>query len=133
MPDVEVEGKGYQGSPQWQWSEDFVSLYRKLVPNQRWAVTVMGLQDDFNYGAYTSQGASIWPQSYGATYDTTFDPQVIVDRVVSNGVDARLVNPVLAPNESGAGLDYYASYALDDFQGTFPQFVPPQEEDGEDT
>jgi len=122
VPDVEIEGKGYSGSAQWQWSDDFVSLYRKLVPNQRWAVTPMGNQDDFNYAAYTSRGASVWPQAYGATYDTKFDPQAIRDRVVANGVDPRLVNPILAPGQSAEGLRNFASYALDDFQGEFPQF-----------
>jgi NlpC/P60 family len=122
VPDVEIEGKGYLGSPQWQWSEDFVSLYRKLVPNQRWAVTPMGNQDDFNYAAYTSRGASVWPQTYGATYDTKFDPQAMIDVVVRNGVDPRLVNPILAPGQSAEGLRNFASYALDDFQGKFPPF-----------
>jgi hypothetical protein len=122
VPDVEVEGKGYQGSPQWQWSEDFVSLYRKLVPNQRWAaVTPMGNQDDFDYAAYTSRGASVWPQTYGATDDVKFDPQAMIDVVVRNGVDPRLVNPIVAPGQSAEGLRNFASY-LDDFQGTFPQF-----------
>jgi hypothetical protein len=124
VPDVEVEGKGAPGSPQWEWSETFASLYRKLVPNQTWAVTVMPLQDDFNYGAYTGRGAGVWPQAYGATYATTFDPQEVVKRVVANGVDPRFVNPVLAPNQPGTGLRHYASYALDDFGGQYPAFTP---------
>ena len=133
VPDVEREGKGWAGSPEWTWSEQFAEFYRRLVPDQMWAVTVMPNQSDFNYGAYTSRGAQVWPQAYGATYDTTFDPRAVVEWVARNGVDPRLINPVLAPNQSGAGLDNYASYALEDFQGTFPPFVPPQEEAGEDT
>jgi NlpC/P60 family len=125
VPDVEIEGKGLPGSPQWQWSEQFANLYRRLVPNQTWAVTVTPYQDDFNYGAYTSRDAQVWPQTYGATYDTTFDPQSVVDRVAKNGVDPRLINPVLAPNQSGDGLGHYASYALDDFGGKLPPFSPP--------
>ena len=131
VPDVEAEGKGLPGSPEWDWSEVFASLYRRLVPDQTWAVTVMPNQDDFNYGAYTSREAQVWPQTYGATYETTFDPRAVVERVASNGVDPRLINPVLAPNQSGDGLGNYASYALEDFQGMFPQFVPPREEAGE--
>ena len=124
VPDVEFEGKGYPGSPEWSYSEDFAKVYRQLVPNQRWAVTVMPNQDDFNYGAYSSRGAQVWPQTYGATYETTFDPKSVVDRVAANGVDPRLINPVLAPNQSGGGLGNYASYALDDFNGRFPPFRP---------
>lgn len=124
VPDVEFEGKGVPGTPEWQYSEEFANLYRQLVPNQRWAVTVMPNQDDFNYSAYTSRGAQVWPQAYGATYETTFDPKSVVDRVAANGVDPRLINPVLAPNQAGEGLANYASYALEDFEGKFPGFVP---------
>ena len=131
VPDVESEGKGVPGSPEWEWSEVFAGLYRRLVPNRTWAVTVMPNQDDFNYQAYTSREAQVWPQTYGQTYETTFDPRTVVERVASNGVDPRLINPVLAPNQSGVGLSSYASYALEDFQGTFPPFVPMQEEAGE--
>jgi hypothetical protein len=131
VPDVEIEGKGVPGSPEWEWSEVFAGLYRRLVPNRTWAVTVMPNQDDFNYQAYTSREAQVWPQTYGQTYETTFDPRAVVERVASNGVDPRLINPVLAPNQSGIGLASYASYALEDFQGTFPPFVPQQEEAGE--
>ena len=122
VPDVEIEGKGYPGTPQWSYSDEFARIYRRLVPDQKWAVTVIPNQDDFNYGAYTSRGAEVWPQTYGATYDTTFDPKSVVDRVAANGVDPRLINPVLAPNQSGDGLHHFASYALDDFQGKFPPF-----------
>ena len=123
VPDVEIEGKGYPGSPGWDYSEQFAKLYRQLAPNQRWAVTVMGYQDDFDYGAYVQRGASVWPQSYGATYETTYDPKSVVDWVVRNGVDPRLVNPVLAPNQSGDDVSGYASYALEDFNGKFPSYT----------
>jgi cell wall-associated NlpC family hydrolase len=123
VPDVEFEGKGPPGSPQWEWSEKFAKLYHKLEPDQTWAVTVMPFQEPCNYGAFTHRGAGVWPQTYGETYDTTFDPQAVIQRLIVNGVDPDVINPVLAPNQSGAGLSHYASYALDDFGGNYPAYV----------
>ena len=142
VADIESEGKGYQGSEGWNYNERFAAAYQKLIPNTPWAVTMMPMQDDFNYKAYSSRGAQIWPQAYGGGSSGTeskFDPEATVQRVVKNGVDPSLVRPVLAP---GQNHPKGVMYTLDDIYAkgagypkvgepvmpevpTVPQSVPP--------
>jgi hypothetical protein len=115
--DIEAIGKGYQGSPGWRWSDEMMNTLSRLQPNPPpLAVTVEPLQDDFNYAAYTSRDAEVWPQAYLGDM-TPRDPQEVIDRVVANGVPADRVVPVLGPNQ----LDNYNAphnlYTADDIQG----------------
>src|SRR5439155_23885399 len=68
-----------------------------------------------NYRAYTSRGASVWAQAYGATLDTQFDPQSVVERLLRNGVPAGMAQPVLAAGQSpGAYQGNFAEFSVDD-------------------
>src|SRR5205814_1627073 len=79
----------------WQWNEKMMSAYRGLAPDQNTAVTVMGNQDDFNYGAYTTRGVPVWAQAYGATLDAQYDPSEITNVLLRNGVPQDMAQPVL--------------------------------------
>lgn len=119
--DVETEGKGTPGTPQWGFSDQVAQQMRSAMPGMNMVVAPMGMQDDFNYGAYTSRGFKVMPQAYGATYDTKFDPRQIVQRVEADGVNPnQIIGPILAPGQDPAGLQNFGLYALDDFQGRFP-------------
>jgi cell wall-associated NlpC family hydrolase len=101
-----------------------MQAFSRLQPNAPpLAVTVEPMQDDFNYAAYTSHGAQVWPQSYLGDM-TPADPQAVVDRVASNGVPRELIVPVLGPKQ----LDGYAGphniYTADDIQGNNPSPPP---------
>jgi hypothetical protein len=118
--DIEAIGKGYAGSPGWRWSEDMMDAFSRLRPNPPpLAVTVEPLQDDFNYAAYTSRGAEVWPQSYLGDM-TPRDPQEVIDRVVANGVPRNLVVPVLGPNQLDGYNGAHNLYTADDIQGRTP-------------
>jgi cell wall-associated NlpC family hydrolase len=118
--DIEAIGKGYAGSPGWQWSDEMMNAFSHLQPNPPpLAVTVEPLQDDFNYAAYTSRGAEVWPQSYLGDM-TPRDPQQVVDRVVTNGVPRNLVIPVLGPNQLDGYNGPHNVYTADDIQGRTP-------------
>ena len=123
--DIEAIGKGYQGSPGWRWSDEMMNTFSHLQPNPPpLAVTVEPLQDDFNYAAYTSHDAEVWPQAYLGDM-TPRNPQEVVDRVVANGVPPDRVVPVLGPNQ----LDNYNAphnlYTADDIQGRSPRPSSP--------
>jgi hypothetical protein len=123
--DIEAIGKGYQGSPGWRWSDEMMHTFSQLQPDPPpLAVTVEPLQDDFNYAAYTSHDAEVWPQAYLGDM-TPRNPQEVIDRVVANGVPADRVVPVLGPNQ----LDNYNAphnlYTADDIQGRNPRPSSP--------
>jgi hypothetical protein len=120
VADVGGTASGGAGSPGWRWNEEFASAFRRLAPGQRWAVSMKAGQGDFDYAAYSSHEAQIWPQTFGATYDVTYDPQSVVADVARDGVDPRLINPVLAPSQSGEGLRNYASFPLSSRAGGDP-------------
>jgi hypothetical protein len=118
--DIETIGKGYAGSTGWRWSDEMMNTFSRLQPEPPpLAVTVEPLQDDFNYDAYTSRGAEVWPQAYLGDM-TPRDPEEVVARVVANGVPRELVVPVLGPGQ----LDGYDGprnlYTADDAQGSPP-------------
>jgi hypothetical protein len=118
--DIEAIGKGYAGSPGWRWSDEMMNAFSHLQPNPPpLAVTVEPLQDDFNYAAYTSRGAEVWPQSYLGDM-TPRDPQDVIDRVVANGVPRNLVVPVLGPNQLDGYNGPHNLYTADDIQGRTP-------------
>jgi cell wall-associated NlpC family hydrolase len=118
--DIESIGKGYAGSTGWRWSDDMMNALSRLQPNPPpLAVTVEPLQDDFNYAAYTSRGAEVWPQSYLGDM-TPRDPQEVIDRVVANGVPRNLVVPVLGPNQLDGYNGPHNLYTADDIQGRNP-------------
>jgi hypothetical protein len=123
--DIEAIGKGYEGSRGWRWSEDMMAAFSSLQPDPPpLAVTVEPLQDDFNYAAYTSRGAQVWPQSYLGDM-TPRNPDEVVDRVVANGVAPDLVVPVLGPNQLGAYDGLHNIYTADDIQGRAGPPSPP--------
>jgi hypothetical protein len=119
--DIEAIGKGYEGSAGWRWSEEMMNALARLEPTPPpLAVTVEPLQDDFNYAAYTSRGAEVWPQAYLGDM-TPRDPQEVVDRVVANGVPRNLVVPVLGPAQVDNYQGPYEIYTADDVQGHVPK------------
>jgi hypothetical protein len=118
VPDIEFEGKGYPGSEGWDYSGRFTNVYRNLSPEQRLAVTMMPMQDDYDYGSWTRAGAEIWPQAYGggaSGWEHKFDPEGVYQRLIANGVDPDMIAPVLAPGQSYGGR--YSMYTLDDEYG----------------
>jgi hypothetical protein len=129
--DIEAIGKGYAGSSGWRWSEEMMNAFSRLQPNPPpLAVTVEPLQDDFNYAAYTSRGAEVWPQSYLGDM-TPRDPQAVIDRVAANGVPRARIVPVLGPDQLDDGYNGpHHLYTADDIQGRTPsaQTNPTQAE-----
>jgi hypothetical protein len=118
--DIEAIGKGYEGSAGWRWSDEMMNALTRLEPTPPpLAVTVEPMQDDFNYAAYTNRGAQIWPQSYAGDM-TPYDPQAVIDRVVSNGVPRDLVVPVLGPSQVDGYQGPHQIYTADDIQGRTP-------------
>jgi hypothetical protein len=110
VADVESTGKGYQGSAGWNYNERFAAAYQRMIPNTPWAVTMEPLQDDYNYKAYASRGAEIWPQTYTGDM-SPIDPEAVVKRVEANGVPRSQIRPTIAPNQSYKGA---AVYTVDD-------------------
>jgi hypothetical protein len=138
--DNEFVAKGYDPSPGWTWNDDVVAAYRAAQPTQTTAVTMLPLQDDFNYAVYTAAGFTIWPQSYGAEVGPDdINPVTIIDRVASNGVDRALIWPVLPWDAyvddvaliRAAGTSNWSVYTLDDLQGStaLPDLTGPTDED----
>jgi hypothetical protein len=122
--DIEAIGKGYGGSAGWRWSDEMMSAFIRLQPTPPpLAVTVEPLQDDFNYAAYTTRGAQVWPQSYLGDM-TPRDPQEVIDRVVANGVPRNLVVPVLGPNQLDGYTGPHQIYTADDVQGRTAKEAP---------
>jgi cell wall-associated NlpC family hydrolase len=114
--DIESVGKGYAGSAGWRWSDEMMSTFSRLQPEPPpLAVTVEPLQDDFNYAAYTAHDAEVWPQAYRGDMSAV-DPKEAVDRVVANGVPAKLVVPVIGPAQLGSYRGPYNLYTADDIQ-----------------
>jgi cell wall-associated NlpC family hydrolase len=114
--DIESIGKGYAGSAGWRWSDEMMSTFSRLQPEPPpLAVTVEPLQDDFNYAAYTAHGAEVWPQAYRGDM-TAVDPKEAVERVVANGVPAKLVVPVIGPAQLDSYQGPYNLYTADDIQ-----------------
>jgi hypothetical protein len=135
VDNTEIEGKGYRGSKQWDYSQQAAAYARQLMPNQQLAVAPMGMQDDFNYGAYTSNGIKVMPQAYAGAYNgqarrytTSYDPNSTIQRVIANGVDPSMVlGAILGPGQDpGSASGNYSLYALDDFGGQFPSARPGQ-------
>lgn len=115
VPDVEFEGKGYQGSPGWDWSAKTAQMLRAALPSQKFAVSMMPNQADFNYGAWQNVGVNDWlPQAYGATYNQLFDPTHVGQALRDFGVKGN-VNVILAPGQKATTPGLYGAYALDDF------------------
>ena len=98
-----------------------MNAFSRLQPNPPpLAVTVEPLQDDFNYAAFTSRGAEVWPQSYLGDM-TPRDPQAVIDRVATNGVPRARIVPVLGPDQLDDGYNGpHNLYTADDIQGRTP-------------
>jgi hypothetical protein len=121
-PDVEASGKGYHGSPGWNYNDALAAEIRQADATIALVVTPLPLQDDFNYAAWVAVGAQIWPQSYGSTLDQVFDPVQVRDRVIANGVPPDRVSVILpagslattVPQVQGLGLGAFGIYTIDD-------------------
>lgn len=109
VPDIEFIGKGWPGTPEFLWSSSFLAAYTGTG-----AVTVMPLQEDFDYGTYVLRGFQVWPQAYGATLDQTFGLAQVRDRVIAAGVPAASVIPVRASGDHQTYDGEDALYTLDD-------------------
>lgn len=125
VANIEFVGKGYAGSPGWQYNTDAAAYFAQFLPGIPLAVCPLPNQDDFNYGAWVNIGAQVWPQTYGATLDQVFDPVEVYNRVVANGVPPELVFPVLPagslasgiPKLNELGLLGWSIYTIDDVGG----------------
>jgi hypothetical protein len=104
VPNIEFTGKGYKGSPGWDWNEKMMAKLQALGVPPNIAVAMLPNQDDFNYGAYTSRGAKIMPEAFGANTGTDlFDPEQIRQTLLRNGVSADMIDTILAPGQNGVG------------------------------
>lgn len=121
VPNVEFTGKGYgprkerpAGDPGWNWSERMMAEYRRLSPQQKIAVSVMGNQDDFNYKAYTGRGADVWAQAYAGDM-TPMDADQVYQTLIKNGVDPARASITLAPGaRGGRSAAISSAYTIDD-------------------
>lgn len=102
MLDLEFPDKGYAGSPGWQRDAD-------IAANLDWSfpivASVMPHQEDFNYKPFSSRGAHIWPQCYGALLSDPSDPKAAVDLIVAMGVPRAQIEVTLAAGQAS----YYMS------------------------
>jgi hypothetical protein len=114
--DVEAAGKGYEGSPGWQFSQQAAALIKPIVGATPIAVTMEPNQDDYNYGAYqgisTSGPTEFWVQTYDANMNPVGTPESVVARVVANGVSPSQVIPVVGPNQNPGTRGLYASFGI---------------------
>lgn len=100
IPNIEFTGKGYAGSAGWNWNESMMAELQKLGVPKNLIVAMLPNQDDFNYKAYTSRGASIMPEAFGAdTGKDQFDPTAIRNTLLRNGVPENMINVLLSPGQ----------------------------------
>lgn len=135
VPDVEFEGKGYQGSRGWQWNDRAAQLLRQVAPSQNVAINMLPNQEDFNYEAWTRAGVSGYlPATFGEKLTDTFDPNQIVQTLLKRGVPLDKISTILAPGQRPVAGVGYGVYALDDFndrtlamlrQAGVPSFAVP--------
>jgi hypothetical protein len=98
--DVEFVGKGFQGTPQWDWNTQFVADVGVALPGVPLAVGTLpltGYPADFNYGAYTDAGAEVWVMAYGEKVTDLFDPVQLVSVVHASGVPYSRIGVWLVP------------------------------------
>ena len=122
VPDVEFIGKGYKGSAGWSYNQLLAQALQQYGNGLNIALTPMGNQHDFNYGAYKGIVNQWLPQSYGADPKTdVYNPQDMVNVLISEGVDPSLITPVLGVGNDIAGYNgQYSLYTADDFNNRLP-------------
>lgn len=124
--DIEFPGKGYAGSPGWQYDQEVAQALAQLAPSQHWAVAPMGMQSDFNYAAFEKYlNNPIWmPQAYGANPATDrFDPQKINDVLIAAGIDPSRIQTVIAPGQDFPGIQNASVFTIDDLNGRYPNWA----------
>lgn len=101
MFDSELSSKGYAGSPEYNYTADFVKAYHDQG-GQAFSVTVQGGgEDDYNYKAVTDNGGTVWIQTYGAdVVKDQMDPQAAVDKMIARGVPVSQIGVMLAPGQN---------------------------------
>jgi hypothetical protein len=109
--DIEAAGKGYAGSPGWEFSNQVAALIKPIVGSTPLAVTMEPNQDDYNYAAYTGLGAQVWVQSYTGDM-APVDPTAAAARVAANGVNPSQIIPILGPNQQPTTRGLYSSYGI---------------------
>ncbi len=123
MLDIEAEGKGYPGSPQYQWTQDVMAQAGNAGPV---SVTVPGGgEDDFNYAPFVKSGGMIWIQSYGATANDLMDPQQRYNMMLARGVPANQIGLMLMPGQKPVPGVPFAYYGVEDFAGNYPASSQP--------
>lgn len=128
MFDSELSSKGNPGTPEYQYTQDFVNAYHQNG-GQAFSVTVQGGgEDDYNYKAVTDAGGTVWIQTYGADPGKDqFDPQASVDKMIARGVPVSQIGVMLAPGQAvphgpnGEPIQW-SLYTVDDLGNTqFPK------------
>lgn len=102
---IETAGKGYPGSPGWDYTDQVLQQLEPYLQGREWSVSPMGMQNDFNYGAVVSRGGKIWPQAYQGDM-TQLDPVGIVEWVRKNNVPMDSIMPLLGSPSSSWGNLY---------------------------
>lgn len=133
VPDIEFQGKGYEGSPGWQYNQALARAWQQYLPGMETAITPMGNQHDFNYEAWKGIASEWLPQAYGANSNRggqAFDPKQIADVLIARGVDPNLITPVLAAaHDPDMWNEYQGNTALwtyDDLASGLPQYYGPR-------
>lgn len=119
VPDIEFVGKGYQGSPGWNYNQQLAQAWAKYLPGVNTAITPMGRQSDFNYEAWQGLVSEWLPQAYGADSNREpLDPAEVIKYMTDRGVDPSLITPVLSPAHAKdvfGSTGNYAIWTMDDF------------------
>jgi hypothetical protein len=125
MLDIEAEGKGYPGSPQYQWTQDVMSQAGNAGPV---SVSVPGGgEDDFNYAPFVKSGGMVWIQTYGeGGARDPMDPQQRYNMMLARGVPANQIGLMLAPGQKPVPGVPFAYYGVEDFAGNYPTGQPQQ-------
>lgn len=133
VADLEFPYKGYAGSEGWQRNQRLADAWKQYLPGVRTAVTPMGWQADFNYGAW-NQLVDMWmPQLYGADSvregGLPGDPRKAIQILIDAGVDPSKINPILANAALRQGVQSnigpYSLWTYDDLMTAgLPQYNP---------
>jgi hypothetical protein len=117
IPNIEQDGKGYEGSKGWNWSAQMMAEYQKYVPagsGPPLSVSVMG-EKDFNYKPYIDYGGNVQAETFGAKTSDHKDVDAMRQTLLDAGVPENRITMLLAPGQSAQNWKgSTAGYTLDD-------------------
>jgi hypothetical protein len=121
-PDPESTGKGYAGSPGWNWNQAAADALRAAYPGITIIVTPTPNQDDFNYAAWTGNDSLVWVQLYGEKLSDLFNADEVINRVAANGVPRNRIGALIPAGAVAQyvaelqklGVSHWAIYTIDD-------------------